>query len=91
MRLSPCVRTTFSFVFGAHAPKSKSNNITWVLVFIDFLQTVFAQAIIVMLLQIGFCGVGELHLDAPAVDGMHAFKGFSATGTGFSHLFIVDC
>jgi hypothetical protein len=58
---------------------------------IDLLQTVFAQAIIVMFLQIGFCGISELHLDAPTVDGMHAFEGFSATGTGFCHLFIVDC
>jgi hypothetical protein len=38
-----------------------------------------------MLFQIGFGGVGEFHLDAPAVDGMHAFKGFSTTGAGFDH------
>jgi hypothetical protein len=38
-----------------------------------------------MFFQIGFCGIGELHLNAPTVNGMHAFKGFSATGTGFCH------
>ena len=38
-----------------------------------------------MFFQIGFCGIGELHLDAPTVDGMHAFEGFSATRTGFCH------
>jgi hypothetical protein len=35
--------------------------------------------------QIGFGGIGELHFDAPAVDGMHTFEGFSATGTGLFH------
>ena len=44
-----------------------------------------------MFFQIGFSGVGEFHLHAPAVDGMHAFEGFSATRTGFDHLLIVDC
>jgi hypothetical protein len=53
---------------------------------IDFIQTIFAQAVAVMLFQIGFCGIGELHLDAPAINGMHTFKCFSATGTGFGHL-----
>ena len=38
-----------------------------------------------MLPQIGFCGVSELHFDAPAVDRMHAFKFFSATGTRLFH------
>ena len=38
-----------------------------------------------MLFQIGFGGVSEFHLDAPTVDGMDTFEGFSATGTSFSH------
>ena len=41
-----------------------------------------------MFFQIGFCGVGELHLHSPAINGMYAFKRFSATGTGFGHLLI---
>jgi hypothetical protein len=53
--------------------------------FIDFLQTFFAQAITVMFFQIGFCGVFEPHFHAPAIDGMHAFELFSATGTIFFH------
>jgi hypothetical protein len=52
---------------------------------IDFLQTLFAQAIAIMFFQIGFCGVSEFHFHAPAVDGMHAFKFFSAAGTGLFH------
>ena len=52
---------------------------------IDFIQAVFAKAIAIILFQIGFGGVGEFHLHAPAVDGMHAFEGFSATGTGLRH------
>jgi hypothetical protein len=56
--------------------------------FIDFIQTILAQAVAVMFFQIGFCGVGEFHLDAPAINGMYAFKRFSATGTGFGHLLI---
>ena len=38
-----------------------------------------------MFFQIVFGGVSEFHFDAPAVDGMHAFEGFSAAGTGFGH------
>ena len=38
-----------------------------------------------MLFQIGFGGIGEFHFHAPAVDGMHAFEGFSATGTSLFH------
>jgi len=55
---------------------------------VKFFEALFAQAISVMFFQIGFCGVGKLHLDAPTVDGMHAFEGFSATGTDFYHLLI---
>ena len=55
------------------------------LFFIDFLQAVFAQTIAVVFLQIGFGAVFELHFHAPAVDGMHTFKRFSATGTGLFH------
>ena len=38
-----------------------------------------------MFLQIGFCGVGEFHFHAPAVDAMDALEFFSATGTGLFH------
>ena len=38
-----------------------------------------------MFLQIGFCGVGEFHFHAPAVDAMDALKFFSTTGTGLFH------
>ena len=38
-----------------------------------------------MFLQIGFCGVSEFHFHTPAVDGMHAFKFFSTTGTSLFH------
>ena len=41
-----------------------------------------------MLFQISFRGVGELHFHTPAVDGMHAFECFSATGTSLGHLFL---
>ena len=41
-----------------------------------------------MFFQIGFGSVGEFHFDTPAIDGMDAFKCFSATGTGFGHLLI---
>ena len=43
-----------------------------------------------MFFQVGFCSVTKFHLDAPAVDGMDTFEGFSATRTGFSHLFNVE-
>jgi hypothetical protein len=66
---------------------TESVSIVGLLFSIDFLQAILAQAVTVMFFQIGFCGVGEFHLDAPAIDGMHAFKGFSTTGTGFCHLF----
>ncbi len=52
---------------------------------IDFLQAVFAQAVTVVFLQIGFGAVIELYFHAPAVDGMHAFKRFFATGTSLFH------
>ena len=52
---------------------------------IDFLQAFFAQTIAVIRFQIGFCGVSEFHLHAPAVHGMDALECFSATGTGFCH------
>ena len=64
---------------------TRSGRHVWVLFSIDYLQTVFTQAVAVMLFQIGFGGISEFHLDAPAVDGMDTFEGFSATGTGFGH------
>ena len=56
-----------------------------VLLSIDFVQTFLAQTITLVLFQIGFCGVSELHFHTPAIDRMNAFKGFSATGTGLGH------
>ena len=53
--------------------------------FIDFIQAIFTQAVAVMFFQISFCGVVESYLHAPAVDGMDAFKRFSAAGTGLGH------
>jgi hypothetical protein len=62
-----------------------SVSIVGLLFSIDLLQTFFAQAVAVVFLQIGFGAVFELHFHAPAVDGMHAFERFSATGTGLCH------
>jgi hypothetical protein len=52
---------------------------------IQFFETLLAQAVAVVFLQIGFGGVVKFHFHAPAVDGMHAFEFFSATGTGLFH------
>ena len=52
---------------------------------IQFFEALLAQAVAVVFLQIGFGAVFELHFHAPAVDGMHTFKRFSATGTGLFH------
>ena len=52
---------------------------------IQFFETFLAQAVAVILFQIRLSRVGELHLDAPAVDGVHALKFFSAAGTGLFH------
>ena len=52
---------------------------------IQFFEALLAQAVAVVFLQIGFGAVFKLHFHAPAVDGMHAFECFSATGTGLGH------
>ena len=60
--------------------KSKSFSLC-----VQFFKAFLAQAVGIILFQIRLSRVGEFHLYAPAVDGVHALEFFSAAGTSLFH------